>query len=204
MGNDSELSLDKSDMKDLFNRVKELEISDKVQDEKIDTIIGITKETLGQLKEHTNTFKIHDEKEMKKYDDNDRHIIELTTSVKSVISGIDNINKKIDKQEIVIQDNKREAEFIIEKNKKDADTKLAEHKQKSDENFQDIIAKQNKFIGGLTVVVIFIGLLGGIFSYVSNVQEKADEKERLLQEQIRKLEVYVNRNDAKIRQAEKK
>jgi hypothetical protein len=159
---------------ELYSLVKELEISDKVQDERINTLIGITKETLENIKEHSRNFKIHDEKEMKKYEENDKHIVNLTNSVDLVASTIKNIDSTLEKHERMITENKRE----------------------SDENFKDIIGKQNKFLGGIAVLIFVFGILGGVINYIQETNSKAEVEKEQLRNEIKKLEIYNNRNDA--------
>lgn len=166
-----------TEIKDLYAKVNSLATSDKVQDEKINTIIGITKETLESIREHSRSFKVHDEKEMKKYEENDKHIITLTNSVDAVASTIKNIDSTLEKHERMIIDNKKE----------------------SDENFKDIIGKQNKFLGGIAVLIFVFGILGGVVNYIKDSSERAEAEKQNLMNEIRKLEIYNNRNDAIIR-----
>ena len=175
------IKVDKDDIKNLYDRIGALETNDKVKDEKIDTLLTMSKDTLSSIQEHTKVFKRHDEKEMEKYDQNDKHIMELTTTVKTVVSSISEMNNRITNQDEVIVTNKKE----------------------TDETLKEVLKKQNQFIGGIAVIVIVIGMLGLVINYVESEKDKAEKAisrelktNEELEKKLQKLELYVNRNHA--------
>lgn len=167
-----DLTIGKQEIKELYDRVGKLEIQDKVKDEKIDTLIGISKDTLQSVQEHTKVFKQHDEKEMKKYEESDKHIMELTNTVNTIASGFEEIKQDLVSHKKAIEDNKKETDDII----------------------KDIVGKQNRFYGGLAAIVFVLGISFSIVNYISDQQEKRVVEKQLLDQKINRLEIYVNRN----------
>jgi hypothetical protein len=184
MNTGSELVLNTDDFKGLFDRVRNLEINDKVKDEKIDTLISITKETLTKIDDHAKTFKLHDEKEMKKYDISDKHIVELTNTMNIVAKDMNSVADTLKKHETLIADNKKSA----------------------DEKFEIVVEKQNKFLGGIAVLIVSIGIVSGLISYINTKNEENTalrlEKQTLAKE-VNQLKVNSGKQYQMIKSMEK-
>lgn len=169
-----DITIGSDDIKGLFDRVRTLEINDKVKDQKIDTVLGIAKETLSKIDEHAKTFKLHDEKEMKKYDSNDKHIVELTNTMNNVSKDLNSITSTLSEHKKAIEANKLE----------------------NDATLKTVVEKQNKFLGGIAVLLVCAGLITGLISYINTQEKESYEKDRAasikeaaLQDKIRALEI---------------
>lgn len=169
-----DITIGSDDIKGLFDRVRTLEINDKVKDQKIDTVLGIAKETLSKIDEHAKTFKLHDEKEMKKYDSNDKHIVELTNTMNNVSKDLNSITSTLSEHKKAIEANKLE----------------------NDATLKTVVEKQNKFLGGIAVLLVCAGLITGLISYINTQEKESYEKDRAasikeaaLQDKIRVLEI---------------
>jgi uncharacterized coiled-coil protein SlyX len=168
--------LSENDANELFNRLRFLEMKGAEQDKDISSIITAVRE----VKE---IFKEHDDKEMKKYEQTDNSIKQMTESMIKVNENLNSLDSSIKNQSTQLE-KLSEAHY---KHKEDVDNRLDK---------QD--AKINKMLGGLILGSILLGMSWQVYTYFANKFERQEhvriEEKKQLEEKIKLLENYTNRN----------
>jgi len=168
--------LSEKDINELFDRLRLVEMKGAEQDKDIKSIIT----AVSEVKE---IFKEHDDKEMRKYEQTDNSIKQMTESMIKVNENLNSLDTSIKNQSTQLE-KLSQAHY---KHKEDVDNRLDK---------QD--AKINKMLGGLILCSILLGLSWQVYTYFADKFEKQEqlrvEEKKQLEDKIKTLENYTNRN----------
>lgn len=166
----------KKEFNELFERLRKVENRDIEQEKDIKYLTTI-------VKEFKNIFEKHDQNEMEKYSQTDKHIQEVNNNITIMNENIKDMNKNIEAQSKTITK-------IIENHEA--------HKEQTEKRLNNQDAKINKILGGFILASVVLGLGWQIYTYnqekVKEIEEKRVKEKKELQEKIERLQSYTDRN----------
>jgi len=168
---------------EIFDRLRKLETSGASNDTKVCNILDI-------VKDFTNAFKQHDEREMAKYEKYDMHVQDLDRTLQDVVSGLKSVQKVHEDQD--------------EKHRLHTDN-LAKHEADTAIEFKAINSKLNKGIGAVLAAMSIIGIVAFTYDIMSERQNILEQEKiqlaiekRKLKEEVSTMKFLMNRNYGKI------
>jgi len=167
---------DYNEYNEVYNRLRLAEMKSVEQDKDIKSIIKAVSEV-------KDIFKEHDDKEMRKYEQTD-------SSIKQMTESIIKVNENLNSLDVSIKNQSTQLEKLSEAH--------YQHKEDVDNRLDKQDAKINKILGGLILGSLLLGLSWQVYTYFADKFERQEQtriiEKKQLEDKIKLLENYTNRN----------